>query len=733
MSTDPGQPRNQAGDGSGNLGDWATWQGPDMDWQPSPAPSPAVTRTDAGTVHAGDTPHHPADEPPTTTAPLHPDQPQPQPTADSRRVRDRDEARRLFDKHAAHIARETEHRRHLGELWNALIERMDGEGTITASLSALAKATSTEATSTTRPTVQNRMGVLLGSGLLQLVQNGSGRLAAQYRVTDPGEPQQAPLPALPTGSRWVRNRDGARPVFGRHAGRFKMQWRDDLQELWNVLIGRMDDAGMITASESDLTEATSIPRATVHSRIEALRDSGLLQMVQEGHRHAAAQYRVIDPGQPQQAPVPGPALAPDLPQGEDLPRLDDWDTLPMSGPAPAPPAGTNLPGPPDDPDAPTASPWPTGPVPDIDVTHGHGAAIPTNFGQPPTDNQPDDGNRNLGAWATNQEPDMDWQPSRAPSPAVPLHADDTLQHPADQPPTATAPLHPDQPQPQPTAAGGSVRDPDAARTLFDKHAEHIATATQQQPEKLRQLWNALIEQMDGEGNITASPTALANAISTEEQRVVKSTVHNWIAALRDRGLLHQLQKGRGRLPAQYRVTDPGEPQQAPLSALPAGSKWVRNRDRARQVFDQHDGRFAMRRRDDLKRLWNALIDHMDDAGRITASESALADETKTQKQTVGKRIKELRDRGLLQLVKESHSQVAAQYAVSDPGQPRQAPMPGPALGPDRPQGEDLPRRDHGDTSPMPGPESASSAGTGLPGPSGLPRPPDDPDAPTASS
>ncbi|MFF5075383.1 hypothetical protein ACFY2R_30420, partial [Micromonospora olivasterospora] len=29
MSTDPGQPRNQAGDGSGNLGAWATWQGPD--------------------------------------------------------------------------------------------------------------------------------------------------------------------------------------------------------------------------------------------------------------------------------------------------------------------------------------------------------------------------------------------------------------------------------------------------------------------------------------------------------------------------------------------------------------------------------------------------------------------------------------------------------------------------------------------------------------------------------
>ncbi|WP_281292147.1 hypothetical protein [Micromonospora olivasterospora] len=40
MSTDPGQPRidDQAGDGSGNLGDWATWQGPDMDWQPSPRP-----------------------------------------------------------------------------------------------------------------------------------------------------------------------------------------------------------------------------------------------------------------------------------------------------------------------------------------------------------------------------------------------------------------------------------------------------------------------------------------------------------------------------------------------------------------------------------------------------------------------------------------------------------------------------------------------------------------------
>ncbi|SCL30673.1 hypothetical protein [Micromonospora inyonensis] len=996
MSTDFDQPGidDQASDGGnlgdwagegGNLGDWATYQGPDMDWQPYLASWPAVARTDAGTVHAGDTLHHPADEPPTTPASPQPDQPQPQPAAGSRRVRDPGGARALFDQHAGHIATTTRQREQLRQLWNALIDRMDDNGIITASELALAEATSTpkptvhrrigalrgsallqlvqeghgggaarygvsdpgqpqqaplpalpegsrwlrdpdgaralfdqhadhiatttrqreqlrqlwnalidrmddngiitasesdlaeatftlrqtvharigvlrgsallhlvqegrgggaarygvsdpgqprqaplpalpegsqwlrdpggaralfdqhaghiatttrqreqlrqlwnalidrmddngiitasgsdlaEATFTPRQTVHARIGVLRGSALLRLVQEGHGGGAARYGVSDPGQPRQAPLPALPEGSRWLRDPGGARALFDQHAGHIATttRQREQLRQLWNALIDRMDDNGIITASGSDLAEATSAPQSTVHARIGVLRDRGLLQLVRESRGGGAARYGVSDPGQPRQAPLPGPALGPDRPQGEDLSWLDPGATVPMSGLVPAPPAGTGLPGLPgplDDPDAPTASSWPAGwaqpgwPVPGMGVTDGHGAAMSTDFDQPGIDDQSSDGGNlgdwagdggnlgdwagdggNLGDWATYQGPDMDWQPYLASSPAVArtdagtVHAGDTLHHPADEPPTTPASPQPDQPQPQPQpqpAAGSRrVRDPGEARALFDQHAGHIATTTRQR-EQLRQLWNALIDRMDDNGIITASESDLAEATFTLQQ-----TVHNRIGALRDRGLLHLVQEGRGGGAARYGVSDPGQPQQAPLPALPEGSRWLRDPGGARALFDQHAGHIATttRQREQLRQLWNALIDRMDDNGIITASGSDLAEATSTPKPTVHARIGVLRDRGLLRLVREGRGRGAARYGVSDPGQPRQAPLPGPALGPDRPQGEDLSWLDHGATVPMSGPAPAPPAGTGLPG---LPGPLDDPDAPTASS
>ncbi|MFF5075399.1 hypothetical protein ACFY2R_30505, partial [Micromonospora olivasterospora] len=197
-------------------------------------------------------------------------------------------------------------------------------------------------------------------------------------------------------------------------------------KLWDALIDRMDGDGIITASEPAIAAATSIPASTVHDRIVALRDRGLLQLVQEAHGHVAARYRVSDPGQPRQAPVPGPAPEPDRrPQGsEDLSRLNHGDTSPMPRPAPAPPAGTGLPGlsgppgPLDAPDALTTSAWPAGPaaparpmeegpagpagpISGSDVT-AHGAGMSTDPGQPRIDDQAGDGG-NLGDWATWQE------------------------------------------------------------------------------------------------------------------------------------------------------------------------------------------------------------------------------------------------------------------------------------------------------------------------------------------
>ncbi|MFG1955995.1 hypothetical protein ACGFIZ_34260, partial [Micromonospora sp. NPDC048830] len=400
MSTDFGQDG-----GSGNLDDWAPYQGLDMDWQPFPA----VTHTDADTLPAGDTLHHPADEPPTTPTPLHPDQPQPQPTADSQWVRNRNDAWTLFEQHAGHIATTTQHQEQpLRELWNVLINSMDGDGLITVSESALADAASIPPS-----TAHNRIVALREGGLLQLDREAQGRRAARYKVTDPGQPRQAPLPALPAGSQWVRNRDDAWTLFNQHVGHIAtatQHQEQPLRELWNVLIGSMDGDGLITATEQALARAAGTSQPTVHNRIVALRGRGLLQLVREAHGRVAARYRVTDPGPPRQAPVSGPAPGPDRPQqGEDLSWLNDGDTSPMPGPVPAPPAGTGLPGLPgplDDPNAPTASTWPAGwpgpawPNPDIDVT-AHGAGMSTDPGQPHTDNQPD-GSGNPGAWPTWQ-------------------------------------------------------------------------------------------------------------------------------------------------------------------------------------------------------------------------------------------------------------------------------------------------------------------------------------------
>ncbi|MFG1955970.1 hypothetical protein ACGFIZ_34135, partial [Micromonospora sp. NPDC048830] len=582
MSTDPGQQRidNQAGAGSGNPDAGATHQELDMDWQPSPA----VTRTDADTLPAGDTLHHPADEPPTTPTPLHPDQPQPQPTADSW-VRDPDRARRLFEQHVGHITTTTQQQEQpLRELWNALINSMDGDGLITVSEQALA-----DATSTLRRTVHDRIVALRDRRLLQVVPRGHGSRTARYKVTDPGQPRQAPLPALPAGSQWVRNPDGARTLFNQHASHIAtttQQQEQPLRQLWNALIDRMDGDGLITVSEQALAAATSTLQPTVHDRIGALRDRGLLQLVREARGGVAARYRVTDPGLPRQA----------------LPAL---------------PAGRQ---------------W--------------------------------------------------------------------------------------------------VLDRDGARRLFEQHVGHIATTTQHQEQPLRELWNALINSMDGDGLITVSEPALADATGT-----APSTAHDRIVALRNRDLLWLDQEARGGVAAGYRVTDPGQPRQA-LPALPAGSQWVRNPDGAWTLFEQHVGHIATttEQRDQLRRLWNVLIDRMDGDGIITASVQALADAAGIPPSTAHDRIVALRDRGLLQLVREGHGRRAARYRMTDPDPPRQAPVPGPAPEPDRPQqGEDLSWRYHGDTSPMSGPVPAPPAGTGLPGLPGPPGPLDDPDASTASS
>ncbi|MFF5075387.1 hypothetical protein ACFY2R_30440, partial [Micromonospora olivasterospora] len=419
------------------------------------------TRTDAGTVHAGDTPHHPADQPPTTPASPHPDQPQPQPTAGSRRVRDPGEARALFDQHAGHIATTTRQRDPLRKLWNALIDRLDDNGIITASEPALA-----EATSTPKQTVHARIGVLRDRGLLQLVQEAHGRVAARYGVSDPGQPRQAPLPAPPEGSQWLRDPGEARVLFDQHADHIATTTpqREPLRKLWNALIDRLDDNGIITASEPALAEATSTPQQTVHARIGVLRDRGLLQLVREGHGRVAARYGVSDPGQPRQAPLPAPPegsqwlrdpgearalfdqhaghIATTTPQREQLrqlwnaliDRLDNNGIITASEPALA---------------EATSTPKQTVHA-RIGVLRDRGLLQLVREGH--------------GRVAARYGVSDPGQPRQAPVPAPP-------------------------------EGSQWLRDPGEARALFDQHAGHIATTTPQR-DRLRQLWNALIDRMD---------------------------------------------------------------------------------------------------------------------------------------------------------------------------------------------------------------------------------------------
>ncbi|MFF5075279.1 hypothetical protein ACFY2R_29870, partial [Micromonospora olivasterospora] len=449
IPADFGHMDNQPDDGNENLDDWA-YQGMRADTTvPDPADSPhsdpAGKDDPSGPGPASgdqefqnvwdpdldgmnlDTPHlDGAWGPPRNTGQVEspdgvsdPGQPQqapfPGPPAGSQWVLDQEKARTLFDQHANHIATTTRQRDDLRRLWDALIDRMGTNGRITARQEDLAKATDVR-----QSTVQNRIQVLLRSGLLQLVQKGSGHGATQYGVSSPGK---APLPEPPAGSKWVLNKKDAWALFRQHADHIAtttQQQRDGLPPLWNALIDRMDNNGTITASLEDLAKATTphTAKGTVQDRIKALLGSGLLR-VEKGHGRVAARYRVTDPGRPWQAPVPGPAPEPDRrPQGsEDLSWLDHGDTSPMPGPVPAPPAGTGLPGLPgplDDPDALTASSWPAGPaasswpvegagpagrVSGSGVTDGHGAAIPANV-DPPIGNQPGDGRRNRGDWAT---------------------------------------------------------------------------------------------------------------------------------------------------------------------------------------------------------------------------------------------------------------------------------------------------------------------------------------------
>ncbi|WP_170286556.1 helix-turn-helix domain-containing protein [Micromonospora olivasterospora] len=489
-----------------------------MDWQPPLT----VARTDAGTIHTGDTPHHPTDEPPTTPAPLHPHQPQP--TASSRQVRHPDEARALFDQHADHIATTTAQRDQLRQLWHALIDRMDDNGTITATESDLAKATATP-----QQTVHDRIGILRDRGLLQRVQEAHRGGAARYGVSDPGRPRQAPLPAPALGPNRPQGEDLSWLDHGATAPIPGPAPASPTDTSLPQLPGPWDDP------DAPTTPAWPTGWAEPAEPMGWAEPGWPVPGTAATHEHGAAIS--TDPGQPSNQAGQGSDNLDDWATHEmdpaDLLDVDPADLLylleavgtepdperqPMHPPRPqTPPRPTSWPQPNGDqpsqspgtqsipPGPGTQNPAPQSPtpepVPGMDVTHEHGAAISTDFGQPSIDDQADYGSRNLddwaddggnlddwagdggnlGDWAIGQGPDMDWQPSLTPPPAVThtdagtIHTGDTPHHPTDEPPTTPAPLHPD--QPQPTAGSRQVRHPDEARALFDQHADHIATTT----------------------------------------------------------------------------------------------------------------------------------------------------------------------------------------------------------------------------------------------------------------
>ncbi|MFG1955979.1 hypothetical protein ACGFIZ_34180, partial [Micromonospora sp. NPDC048830] len=599
--------------------------------------------------------------------------------AGSQWVRDPDGARTLFNQHASHIATTTQQQEEqpLRQLWNALIDRMDGDGLITVSESTLASAASTS-----QQTVHNRIVALRGRGLLQLVREGHGGVAARYRVTDPGPPRQAPVPGPAPGP--DRPQQGEDLSWRYHGDTSPMPGPvpappadTDLPGL----PGPLDDPNAPTAPswpagwagpawpnpDIDVTaghgagmstnfgqphidnrgagEGSGNPGAWATWQMDPADLLNLLHPAWVGPPTALDTEpdpgpQPMDPPLPQAPPGPTSWSQPSGDQPSQFPGTqsfppglgvqDPAPPLPMPGPVPAPSAGTGLlpglPGPLGDPDVPTASSWPAGPAasswpegwpnPGSGVTDGHyGAAMSTDPGQPRIGSQAGEGSRNLGDWATYQGTDMGWEPYPAPSPAVTrtdagtLPAGDTLHHPAYEPPTP-APLHPNQPQPQPTA-GRQVSDPDGAWTLFEQHIGHITTTTQHREQPLRELWNVLIENMDGDGVITASEPALARAA-----RAKQTAVHNRIGALRDRGLLQVERESHGHRANQYKMIDPGPPRQV-LPAPPEGCQWVLDRNKALTLFDQHIGHITTTTRleeQPLRELWNALIDQLDGDG-----------------------------------------------------------------------------------------------------------------------
>ncbi|MFG1955961.1 hypothetical protein ACGFIZ_34090, partial [Micromonospora sp. NPDC048830] len=656
--------------------------------------------------------------------------------AGSQWVRNRNGARTLFEQHVGHIATTTQQQEQpLRELWNALIGSMYGDGFITVSESALAAAAST-----LQQTVHDRIGALRDRGLLQLVREAHGGAAARYRVTDPDPPRQASLPALPAGSQWVRDPDDARTLFDQHVGHIATttQQRKELRELWNALIGSMDGDGFITATERALAAATFTSQQTVHNRIGELRDRRLLQLVRERHGRVAARYRVTDPGQPRQAPVPGPAPGPDRPQqGEDLSWLNDGDTLPMSGPVPAPPAGTGLPGLPgplDDPNAPTASSWPAGwpgpgwPNPDIDVTAGHGVAMSTDPGQQRIDNRGvGEGSGNPGAWPTwqmdpadllnllhpawvgpptavNTEPAPGPQPTDPPLPQAPPDPTSWSQPSGDQPsqlpgtqpfPPGPGVQEPAPPSPIPGPVPAPPADtglPGLPGPLDDPNAP---TASSWPAWPAASSWPAGwagpagpvpdIGATDGHGAAMSTPgQAGAGSGNLGAWATYQGTDMHWqpspapspAVTRTDAGTLHPgdtLHHPADEPPTTPAPLHPDQPQPQPT----AGSRWVRDPDDAWTLFEQHVGHIATttQQRDELRRLWNVLIGRMGGDGFITVGELTLAAVTGIPQQMVHNRIVALRDHDLLLLDRKGRGRRAARYKVTDPGPPRQASFP----------------------------------------------------------
>ncbi|GAA4264082.1 hypothetical protein GCM10022255_114450 [Dactylosporangium darangshiense] len=143
--------------------------------------------------------------------------------------------------------------------------------------------------------------------------NGGGPADALMSA-GPGivRPPNPSSPAPPADGTWVRDRNTAQELFtdrvvddivaklGLLKNKTKLQqleFRDDLEELWNALVDRMED-GVIVAGEQELAEAISVPDpGVVLDRIDVLVRGGLLERVEGGTADGAvSRYRVVAPG-----------------------------------------------------------------------------------------------------------------------------------------------------------------------------------------------------------------------------------------------------------------------------------------------------------------------------------------------------------------------------------------------------------------------------------------------------